>query len=62
MLTMTGVGYDIDNDLEEAVRNQIGLITDTSYSVKKKWNQMDCGEENYICKIARTRILTWAAM
>ena len=55
MLTMTGVGYDIDNDLEEAVRNQIGLITDTSYSVKKKWNQMDCGEENYICKIAQNQ-------
>ena len=55
MLTMTGVGYDIDKDLEDAVRNQLGLIADTSYSVKKKWNQMDCGEENYICKIAQNQ-------
>lgn len=55
MLTMTGVGYDIDKDLEDAVRNQLGLITDTSYSVKKKWNRMDSGEENYICKIAQNQ-------
>lgn len=57
ILTLNGVGYEIKPELESAVRSQIELMTDTSYSVKKKWNRMDSGQENYICKIAQNQNL-----
>jgi len=54
-LTTTQEGYDEENGIKEALLNQIAVIDNTSYSVKKKWNIMSWDNENYICKIAQNQ-------
>ena len=42
-------------EIKGAVLAQIRNMEDTSYSVKKKWNIITSGGENYMCKIAQNR-------
>ena len=37
-----------------AMTEQVRVLQDYSYSVKKKWNIVTCGGETYMCKIAQT--------
>lgn len=49
--------YTGQEDVERAVLVQIANLNDsnTSYSVKKKWNIIASGGENYMCKIAQNQ-------
>ena len=49
--------YIGQEDVEQAVRWQIEHLKDAgmSYSVKKKWNIIASGGENYMCKIAQNQ-------
>lgn len=46
--------YSAPREVEIAMINQVKEIQNSSYSVKKKWNIVNCNGENYICKIAQT--------
>ncbi|MDE7187199.1 MAG: histidine kinase, partial [Lachnospiraceae bacterium] len=49
--------YNGKKSLEQAVLEQVASLNDTamSYSVKKKWNIISDGKENYMCKIAQNQ-------
>lgn len=45
--------YVIDEELREAVQDQIFALNQKTYAVKKKWDVIHCADETYICKIAQ---------
>lgn len=54
-LSLAEEGYQEEEEMRKAIMEQISLIGNTSYSVKKKWKSMTCQNENYICKIAQNQ-------
>ncbi len=53
-LTLTSDGgHTVSQEIQDAMKGQIQELQNYSYSVKKKWNIVDCCGENYMCKIAQ---------
>ena len=51
-LTADG-GYTASEELENAIQEQVKVLGNTPYAIKKKWNILTCNGETYICKIAQ---------
>ena len=47
-------GHRAPAEVQMAMTEQVRVLQDYSYSVKKKWNIVTCGGETYMCKIAQT--------
>lgn len=45
--------YEIPDEMQEVVKEQIQKRSDMAYSVKKKWDIITYGTETYMCKIAQ---------
>ncbi len=53
-LTLTSDGgHTVSREIQDAMKEQIQDLQKYSYSVKKKWNIVNCCGENYMCKIAQ---------
>lgn len=54
-LTLTPEGgHTPSQEIQDAMKEQTQELQNYSYSVKKKWNIVNCSGENYMCKIAQS--------